>query len=123
MENKKKKVKKKKENIENINIVKNKFPFFGRRNNAPEYDEAQKHYFEKIFCKTKNENPGNDYYASYTLVMFLICVSILFFFTGMDQDKTYGSVNMDTTQFSGTMVIFLIFHIIILISFLLSLFV
>ena len=47
--------------------------------------------------------------------MFLICVYILFFFTEMDQDKTYGSVNMNTSQFSGTMVIFLIIHIIILV--------
>ena len=32
----------------------------------------------------------------------------------MDQDKTYGPVNLDTTQFSGNMAIFLILHIIIL---------
>ena len=96
-------------------IVKHKFPFFGKRNIAPEYNEAQKPYFNKLFTRTRNEKPGNDYYTSYTLVMFLICVYILFFFTKMDQDKTYGSVDMDTTQFSGTMVIFLIFHIIILV--------
>ena len=46
--------------------------------------------------------------------MFLICMYILIFYTRMDQDKTYGSVNLDTTQFSGNMVIILILHIIIL---------
>ena len=33
----------------------------------------------------------------------------------MSQDKTYGPVNLDTTQFSGSMVLFLIFHVIILV--------
>ena len=95
-------------------IVKHKFPFFGTKNIAPEYNEAKKLYFDKLFTKTRNEKPGNDYYASYTLVMFLLCFYILIFYTEMDQDKTYGSVDLNTTQFSGNMVIYLIFHIIIL---------
>ena len=95
-------------------MVKHKFPFFGKRNITPAYDEARKPYFKKLLTKTRNEKPGNDYYAYYTLVMILICIYILFFYTRMDQDKIYGSVNLDTTQFSGTMVIFLIFHIIII---------
>ena len=33
----------------------------------------------------------------------------------MDQDKTYGPVDLDTTQFSGNMVLFLILHVIILV--------
>ena len=94
--------------------VKHKFPFFGKRNITPEYDEANKSYFEKLLTRTRNEKPGSDYYPYFTLVMFLICIYILFFYTEMDQDKIYGSVNMDTTQFSGAMVIFLIFHIAIL---------
>ena len=100
--------------IENRNIVKHKFPFFGKRNMNPEYNEAKKSYFSKLFPKNRNEKPGNDYYAAYTLVMFLICLYILVFYTEMDQDKTYGSVNLDTTQFSGNMVLILILHIIIL---------
>ena len=99
----------------NTRLVKHKFPFFGKRNRAPEYNEAKKSYYNKMFTKTRNEKPGNDYYASYTLVMFLICMYILLFFTKMDQDKTYGPVNLDTTQFSGNMVIYLIFHILILV--------
>ena len=101
-------------NVRKKSIVKHKFPFFGSKKIAPEYDEAKKSYFSKLFAKTRNEKPGNDYYASYTLVMFLLCFYILIFYTEMDQDKTYGSVNLDTTQFSGNMVIYLIFHIIIL---------
>jgi len=95
-------------------LVKHKFPFFGNRNIDPKYNEAKKSYFNKLFTKTRNEKPGNDYYASYTLVMFLLCFYILICFTEMDQDKTYGSVDLDTTQFSGNMVIYLILHIIIL---------
>ena len=101
-------------NTKKKNIVKHKFPFFGSKNIAPEYNEAKKTYYDKLFTKTRNEKPGNDYYPAYTLVMFLLCFYILIFFTEMDQDKTYGSVNLDTTQFSGNMVIYLIFHIIIL---------
>ena len=95
-------------------IVKHKFPFFGKRNSAPEYNEAKKSYFNKLFTKSRNEKPGSDYYAAYSLVMFLICIYILIFYTEMDQDKTNGPVNLDTTQFSGNMAIFLILHIIIL---------
>ena len=32
----------------------------------------------------------------------------------MDQDTTYGPVNLDTTQFIGNMVLFLLLHVIIL---------
>ena len=103
------------EDKRNTRLVKHKFPFFGKRNRAPEYNEAKQTYYNKMFTRTRNEKPGNDYYASYTLVMFLICMYILLFFTKMDQDKTYGPVNLDTTQFSGNMVIYLIFHILILV--------
>ena len=47
--------------------------------------------------------------------MFLICIYILLFFTRMDRDQTYGTVNLDTTQFSGVMVLYLIFHVVIII--------
>ena len=100
--------------INKINEVKHNFPFFEENKLSPQYDEAKKSYFHKLFTKIRNEKPGNDFYAGYTLVMFLICVYILIFFTKMDQDKTYGSINLETTQFSGTMVIYLIFHIVIL---------
>ena len=112
IENKNQKEKRKKNEVKNI--VKHKFPFFGKRNTVSEYNEAKKTYFNKLFTKTRNEKPGSDFYAAYSLVMFLICMYILIFYTRMDQDKTYGSVNLDTTQFSGNMVIILILHIIIL---------
>ena len=79
-----------------------------------EYDEAHKNYFDKIFPVIRNEKPGGEFYPLYALLMFLICIYILLFYTQMDQDKIYGAVNLDTTQFSGAMVIFLIAHIIIL---------
>ena len=47
--------------------------------------------------------------------MALICIYILFFYNNMNQDKTYGPIDLDMTQFSGEMVLFLIFHIIILV--------
>ena len=36
---------------------------------------------------------------------------ILLFYTTMVQDKTYGAVSVQTKQFSGTMVIFLLIHV------------
>ena len=101
-------------NKEPTENVRHKFPFFEEKKLKPEYDEAKKSYYESIFTKIRNEKPGKDFYAAYTAIMFLICIYILIFFTKMDQDKTYGPVNLDTTQFSGVMVIYLIFHVIII---------
>ena len=98
-----------------IKDVKHKFPFLIKRNTEKAYNEAERGYFERMFAKNRNEKPGNDFYAAYTLVMALICIYILFFYTNMDQDKTYGPIDLDMTQFSGAMVIFLILHIIILV--------
>ena len=98
-----------------IKDVKHKFPFLINRNTDPEYNEAERSYFERMFTKNRNEKPGNDFYAAYTLVLALICIYILFFYTNMDQDKTYGAINLDMTQFSGYMVLFLILHIAILV--------
>ena len=98
-----------------IKDVKHKFPFLIQRNLEKPYNEAEKGYFERMFTKNRNEKPGNDFYPIYTTLMALICVYILFFYTKMDQDKTYGPISLDMTQFSGAMVIFLILHIIILV--------
>ena len=43
--------------------------------------------------------------------MVLIIIYLLLFYTTMVQDKTYGAVTVETKQFSGTMVIFLLLHI------------
>ena len=79
------------------------------------YDEGNKNFFEKLFPKVRNEKPGDDFYPYYASSLALIIIYILFFFTKMDQDKTYGPVNLDTTQFSGNMVLFLLLHVIILV--------
>ena len=81
----------------------------------PKYDEAKKSYFEKLFPIVRNEKPGKNLYPAYTIMMFLLTVYILFFYTKMIKDDTYGSVNLETSQFSGAMVIFLIIHVTIII--------
>ena len=108
----------KKTDLDNKEIkdVKHKFPFLIKRNTEKQYNEAKRGYFERMFTRNRNEKPGNDFYTPYTLVMSLLCIYILFFYTNMDQDKTYGPIDMDMTQFSGAMVLFLILHIIILVS-------
>ena len=95
--------------------VKHRFPFIINKNTDPAYNEVKRGYFGKIFTRNRNEKPGKEFYPSYTIVMFLICVYILIFYTHMIQDKTYEDINLDTTQFSGNMVLYLIYHIIILV--------
>ena len=75
------------------------------------YDESQRKYYQTLFPKVRNEKPGNEYYASYTLFMVLIIVFLLLFYTTMVEDKTFGAVSVETKQFSGTMVIFLLIHV------------
>ena len=88
---------------------------FRKGNFEPRYDEANRKFFEKLFPRVRNEKPGADYYPFYAIVLALIIIYILFFFTKMDQDKTYGPVDLDTTQFSGNMVLFLLLHVIMLV--------
>ena len=95
--------------------VKHRFPFIVNKNKNPAYNEIKRGYFGKIFTQNRNEKPGRDFYASYTTAMFIICLYILIFYTQMVQDKTYDKVNLNTTQFSGNMVLYLILHIVILI--------
>ena len=103
------------EDIKNSYInVKHKFPFIINRNKDPAYNEIKRGYFGRIFTHYRNEKPGREFYSSYTLAMFLICMYILVFFTQMVQDNSFDKINLDTTQFSGSMVLYLIFHIIIL---------
>ena len=96
--------------------IKQKFPLFVHyeKDKNDIYQENHRSYFSRLFPKIRNEKPGTDYYPIYTVSMCLICMYILIFFTLMVQDKTFGTVNLDTTQFSGTMVLYLIFHIFIL---------
>ena len=86
-----------------------------REKEREKYDEANRSYFRALFPKIRNEKPGNEYYVSYTLAMVFIIIYLLIFYTTMVQDKTYGAVTVETKQFSGTMVIFLLLHIAFLI--------
>ena len=81
----------------------------------PKYNERNKKYFEKLFPKIRNEKPGSDKYPFMALSLAVIIVYILIFFTQMAQDTTYGPVDLDTTQFSGAMVLFLILHVVVLV--------
>ena len=104
------------EDIKNSYInVKHRFPFIVKKNRDPAYNEVKRGYFSRIFARNRNEKPGAEFYSSYTLVMFLICLYILIFYTQMIQDKTYDKINLNTTQFSGSMVLYLILHISILV--------
>ena len=99
-----------------VKDVKHKFPFLIKRNTEKQYNEAERGFFERLFTRNRNEKPGNDFHAAYTFVLALICIFILLFYNNMDQDKTYGKIDLDMTQFSGAMVIFLILHIIFLVT-------
>ena len=78
------------------------------------YDESSRKYFESLFPKIRNEKPGADFYVWYTLSLAIIIIIILIFYTSMVNDKTFGSVEIDTKQVSGEMVLVLIIHVLIL---------
>ena len=77
--------------------------------------EEKKSYFKKLFPRIRNEKPGKDFYYIYSLIMVLLIFYVLFFYTSMVQDKTYGAVNISTNQFSGMSIILVLIHMIILI--------
>ena len=104
----KKKVKKKKKAEEDRKTI-------DKKKEEDKYNESKRKYFQKLIPKIRNEKPGNDYYASYTISMLLLITFILIFYTTMVQDKTFGAVELDTKQFSGAMVIVLVIHVGILI--------
>lgn len=79
------------------------------------YSEKERTYYQRLFPRIRNEKPGNEYYASYTTTMLVIIIYIILFYTNMNQDKTFGAVSVDTNQFSSSMVIFLIIHVIFLV--------
>ena len=75
------------------------------------YKEDDKSYYQRLFPKKRNEKPGNDFYAEYTIGMILAIIFIIIFYTSMVQDVTYGALSQETNQFSGSMIIFLVIHI------------
>ena len=81
------------------------------KENLEKYDENNINYFQRLFPKIRNEKPGEEFYALYTISMFLIIVYILVFYTTMVKDRTFSALSVETNQFSGTMVLFLILHV------------
>ena len=75
------------------------------------YQENDKKYFERLFPLIRNEKPGNDFYAKYTIAMILVIIFIIVFYTSMIKDVTYGALNQETNQFSGSMILYLLLHI------------
>ena len=117
-----KKIKEKNEEEDRIKIIRqkrieemSKIFCYDNFRGLPKYDESSKNYFNKLFPKIRNEKPGSDYYPLLAISLAIIIIYILLFFTQMTQDKTFGPVNLDTTQFSGNMVLFLILHIAVLV--------
>ena len=108
---KRKELKKKKKELEE----KKKKEIEKKKEEENKYNESKRNYFQKIIPRIRNEKPGDDYYASYTISMLAIILFILVFYTTMVQDKNFGQVELDTKQFSGAMVIALIIHVAILV--------
>ena len=75
------------------------------------YNENKRNYYQKLFPKIRNEKPGNDFYAKYTIAMILVIIFIIVFYTSMIKDVTYGALNQETNQFSGSMILYLLLHI------------
>ena len=75
------------------------------------YKENDKKYFERLFPLIRNEKPGNDFYAKYTIGMILVIIFIIVFYTSMIKDVTYSALNQETNQFSGSMILYLVLHI------------
>ena len=114
--------KEEKENIPNINMFKinlffkfKKLLFYEKMKNVVVYDEAKNKYFVQLFPNIRNQKPGTDKYPFLALSLTVIILYILLFFTQMAKDTNYGPVDLDTTQFSGNMVLFLLFHVAILV--------
>ena len=100
----------------NITLLKNDIKDFNKMMNLKDkYIEETKNYFEQLFPKIRNEKPGRDFYFNYSLSMMLLIIYVLFFYTTMVQDKTFGAVNISTNQFSATTIILVLIHMIILI--------
>ena len=79
------------------------------------YIEQTKSYYEQLFPKIRNEKPGRDYYSTYALTMIILIFYILFYYTTMVKDKTYGAVDISTNQFSGMTIMLVLLHMLILI--------
>jgi len=98
-------------------MIKNEFK--NQKNEKTEKEEENKEmkksYFQRLIPRNRNEKPGDEYYPIYTAALFILLAYILLFFNNMVKDENYGDLSLDVQQFNGLMVIYFIFHVIILI--------
>ena len=91
---------------------------FGKPKNNSEmtFRRRFQDFYYKNFTYVRNEKPGKDFYLYYTLIQTIILIYIIFFYTKMDQDKLVYNVDSFTLkQFSGNMVIFALFHLVLIV--------
>jgi hypothetical protein len=73
-------------------------------------------YVSRIYPQLKIQKPGFDFYNQMVMVQVFMCIYIIIFYPNMDADKSTNIVNqLSKNQFSGEMVIALIFQIVIMI--------
>ena len=73
-------------------------------------------FCRKNFTRIRNEKPGKDYYAFYTVFLIFILIYIIFFYTEMEKDKMVYNVDaLKIKQFSGSTVIFAFIHVFLIV--------
>jgi hypothetical protein len=66
---------------------------------------------ERTFPRIRNNKPGRDLYAFYTVFEMVLIVYLILFYTDMDQDNMFNTSGRSKfRQFSGTMVLIIFFH-------------
>ena len=78
--------------------------------------ERISNFYNTNFTRLRNEKPGKDLYAYYTVFLVIILIYIIFFYTEMEKDKMV--YNLDTfklKQFSGNTVIFAFLHVFLIV--------
>jgi len=76
-----------------------------------------KHYYETLFPKLRNNKPGRDFYAYYTVSMTVIILYIIVFYTDLDRNVIFKDADLSfkIKQFSGEMVILCFLYVFIMI--------
>lgn len=81
------------------------------KNQHHNHDSHVIDFKDRTFPKIRNNKPGRDLYAIYTVLEMLLIVYLILFYTDMDQDKMFNtSGGSKFRQFSGTMVLIIFFH-------------
>ena len=100
------------ENADNIKEDEEEEQLMNNTNDVRKQNKTKTKYFDSLFPKIRNEKPGSTYYALFTIILMLIIIYLIFFYTKMDQDRTFGEISMQTTQFSGAMVLWVFVYVI-----------